>query len=772
MCLTLPQIFALAPKGIEGIGVAAAACRASALGVLDFSFAHEHLSAALWKRMNQVATGPFGIRISLKQVLCVKALGSDEQGPDVIWVQVGSGDEASLDAAVRAIVESGRVAVAEVISRDQAKRAIAAGFAGFIVSGHEAGGSCGAESSFVLLQRILAATERPIWVRGGIGPNVAAGCVAAGAAGVVLDGALLLARESPVGPRWRERIARADGSETTVVGPASEANIRVFAVPGTSSLARLKQAATGGGAAWEAAIASEVGWEDHQCPPAGQDAALAERSGRKFVTVAGIVQAVERAICEGLTAARACRPLAEGSSLALDHGTRYPILQGPMTRVSDVAGFALAVAREGGLPFLALALLCEAEVRELLSATAAALSGQPWGVGILGFVPPDLRAEQLRAVHDARPPFALIAGGRPDQAASLERAGIATYLHAPSPGLLDQYLRDGSRRFVLEGRECGGHVGPRSSFVLWEQAAVVVGEALDRGIPADEIRLIFAGGIHDARSAALVAALAGPLAARGVKIGVLAGTAYLFTQEAVTTGAIVPRFQAEVMSCDETVLLDSGPGHQVRVSPTPFVDRFQEERQRLLSQGRSVEEIREALERLNVGRLRVASKGVDRGRDPGSPLVPVSDEYQQSHGLYMLGQAAALRTGPTTIAALHREICTDSSELLETLARTAGLPKRPRHQKSSLPTSPSSACRRFFRPRRRQRGSGPTRSRGSTQSPKCLRTAGIGGCITTLIRRRPTRLSRSGEVSCPMFSSIRCATGCRHRAFPRSSRRS
>ena len=57
----------------------------------------------------------------------------------------------------------------------------------------------------------------PVWVRGGIGPNVAAGCVAAGAAGVVLDGAILLARESPLGPEWRERIARWDGSETTVV---------------------------------------------------------------------------------------------------------------------------------------------------------------------------------------------------------------------------------------------------------------------------------------------------------------------------------------------------------------------------------------------------------------------------------------------------------------------------------------------------------------------------------------------------------------------------
>ena len=58
-------------------------------------------------------------------------------------------------------------------------------------------------------------------------------------------------------------------------------------------------------------------------------------------------------------------------------------------------------------------------------------------------------------------------------------------------------------------------------------------EALDRGIPADQVSLIFAGGIHDARSAALVAALAGP-SASGYESRDLIGTAYLFDLEAVS----------------------------------------------------------------------------------------------------------------------------------------------------------------------------------------------------------------------------------------------
>ena len=560
--------------------------------------------------------------------------------------------------------QSGRLAVADVTTRAQARFAQSAGFDALVLSGHESAGCCGPESSFVLLQGVLAESSLPVWVRGGIGPNVAAGCIAAGATGVVLDGALLLSRESPVPAEWRSRIARCDGSETMVIAPENGVGIRVFALPGSEALARLKKAAEEGGRVWEDAVQRDVGWQDGQCPPVGQDAAFAERLSRKFVTTGGIIQAVEQSIAGGLSAAAAARPLAEGSPLAVDHGTRYPILQGPMTRVSDVPGFAQAVAENGALPFLALALLREQEVRNLLLEAARMLGSRPWGVGILGFVPPELRAEQLAVVREVKPPFALIAGGRPDQAAGLEQCGIATYLHAPSPGLLDQYLKDGARRFVLEGRECGGHVGPRSSFVLWEQAVVTVGEAIDRGIPADEVRLIFAGGIHDARSAALVAALAGPLAVRGVKAGILIGTGYLFTQEAVATGAIVPRFQDEVVRCQTTVLLESGPGHQVRVSPTPFVARFEQERARLVAEGRSAEEIREALEGLNVGRLRVATKGVDRAPERGSKLEPKSDDYQAAHGLYMLGQVAALRSQTTTIADLHHELASASALLV------------------------------------------------------------------------------------------------------------
>ena len=43
----------------------------------------------------------------------------------------------------------------------------------------------------------------------------------------------------------------------------------------------------------------------------------------------------------------------------------------------------------------------------------------------------------------------------------------------------------------------------------------------------------------------------------------------------------------------------------------------------------------------------------------------MSDEYQATHGLYMLGQVAALRSQTTTIAELHDELCARSTEFLD-----------------------------------------------------------------------------------------------------------
>ena len=644
MSTTLPRVIAWTPPGLADPAFVLACGRAGALGVLDLggSFGVDAAVGAA-EVVARHSDRPFGLRLNA-DALDWGLLGRLPTSLVALFLDVPEAD--GWPAAIALARRSGRLAVACVTSRGEAKAA--RGADARVLSGHEAGGRGAEESSFVLLQAAVADGGPPAWVRGGIGLRSAAGVVAAGAAGVVLDGALLLARESPLDARARERVARLDGGETVLVGtPPTRVHVPMGSPRTTST----------------------IGWGRDQAYPIGQDAAFAASLASLYVTAGGIIQAVERSMVEGPRAARRLGPLAEDSPLAAAHGTRWPIVQGPMTRVSDTAAFAAAVADGGALPFLALAMLKGGEAATLLADVSARLGGKPWGVGILGFVPPELRAEQVAAIGRAKPPFALIAGGRPDQARELENLGISTYLHAPSPGLLRQYLADGSRRFVLEGRECGGHVGPRSSLVLWDQAGEVLGRAIDAGLDASSLSVLYAGGIHDRRSAAAVAAVAAPLADRGAKVGVLMGTAYLFTKEAVDAGAIGEGYQREALACDRTVLLETGPGHEVRVGPSPFAVSFEAQRRRLKAEGVGPAEARATLEALNTGRLRVATKGLDRGAGKGDPLIAVEPDQQRERGLYMWGQVAALRQEITTIDRLHREVCDQLRNGVEVAAK-------------------------------------------------------------------------------------------------------
>ncbi len=414
-------------------------------------------------------------------------------------------------------------------------------------------------------------------------------------------------------------------------------------------------------------MAEQLGGTDmrSQLVPIGQDGFLARSLAKRFRTVGGVVQAIQQSIETSIESARRLDPLAPGSTLARELGTHYPIAQGPMTRVSDRPAFAAAVAENGAAALSGPGPPSSRRGAAVLHETAALIPDRPWGAGILGFVPPELREEQMAVLLEDPPPVALIAGGRPSQARRLEEKGTLVYLHVPSPGLLDRFLADGARRFVFEGRECGGHVGPRTSYTLWE-AQIERMLAFDR---PEELRVLFAGGIHDARSAAMVAAMAAPLVERGASIGVLMGTAYLVTAEAVASGAIQPGFQGAALEADRTVLLETSPGHATRCVDTEFVRTFADERRRLTESGASSQEMWAALELLNLGRLRIASKGLRRD---GDELGTVEADVQKREGMYMMGQVAALRSDTTTVADLHKDVSVGSATVLADAAHRVG----------------------------------------------------------------------------------------------------
>src|SRR5262249_39772901 len=139
-------------------------------------------------------------------------------------------------------------------------------------------------------------------------------------------------------------------------------------------------------------------------------------------------------------------------------------------------------------------------------------------------------------------------------------------------------------------------------FVLWELAVRTLLDHIPREAGGSEYHVLFAGGVHDGLSGAMVAAMAAPLADRGVRIGALVGTAYLFTEEAVRCGAITSDFQRAAVSCDATTLLESGPGHTTRCVPSPYTADFDQQKRQLLSDGVAPAALRDHLEMLNVGR--------------------------------------------------------------------------------------------------------------------------------------------------------------------------
>ena len=385
------SILVLSPLERPDPGVVAAAIGAGALGVLDLGHDPARARAALAALGHQVDR--FAVRFPDS---CPVTAAELPAAVDLIIV---------TDAAAVAGLAPRRVLV-QVTSLVEARAAIAAGAAGVIAKGSEAGGRVGETTTFVLIQQLVAALAAPVWAQGGLGVHTAAACLAGGCAGIVLDSQVALCRESTVPTEVRAAIAAMDGSETTII-----AGHRVFTRPDLP-VAALADATA-------AEVRARLGGDSltAQLLPIGQDGASARGLAAEFGTVAAVVRGVRAAMIGHVLLAAELAPLAPGAPLAAGHGLRYPIAQGPMSRVSDRAAFADAVATAGGLPFLALSLMPGAEVRALVAETAARLGDRPWGVGILGFVPAELREDQLAVLRDIKPPGA--APARPNTSVSV-----------------------------------------------------------------------------------------------------------------------------------------------------------------------------------------------------------------------------------------------------------------------------------------------------------------------------------------------------------------
>lgn len=661
----------LAPHGLNPVMCLRAAQRAGGTGIWQLPDDTDAARfAAMLERLARAGVGAFGVAVAdLSQLPLLKSAPAGL----ITHVIAPAGLLQGVATQLRSLPKDATL-LAEVTRWSDDLLKLPKRVEGFVLRGHECAGVVSEQTTFLLLQEFRRKTGKPLIARGGITPGTAAAAAVAGAAGVMLDDQIMLLPEAGLkDTALRQRIAGLSGSETVQIEDLrGGVYLRGFALQRREVelklIARMQDDPD-----MLLSEGAHLSWAHGALKPGGQGLALAAGVLRRHGTLGRFIAAIRKA-WKALPAAAATRGiLREGSPLAQTNGTRFPIFQGPMTRVSDVSDFFVRVAEGGGLPFAALALLKGEQTETLLARTESQMEGRPWGVGVLGFAGSSVLAPQFAAIERHRPDFAIVAGARIDQLQTLESQGIHAFAHVASASLLAHYLDEGITRFVIEGRECGGHIGPMSSFVLW--SAIL--DALDQHkvtqkTPA-KIQMIFAGGVHDDVSAAMVATLAEPFAARGVQIGVLMGTAYLFTPEIVESGAIVPDYQQVALDTGETQALWEGPGFASRCAVTPIAQEFRSRRAELQAGGATITEIRSELEHYTLGRLRMATKGLAR-TGPDGKLTEIAQKQRRAEGMYMIGQVAALQDRIQSIESLHDNVANGSARFLENIASAALVP--------------------------------------------------------------------------------------------------
>lgn len=629
------EVLILSPFESPDVKLALKTIEAGAFPVLHLSKWDNTAKEAL-KELSEKTDNPFGIYIHSGS----KSIKLPKNVTKVI-LPIGTSVSASADAEL----------LYQAYSLKDVSELIKKGISSIVIKGNEGAGKVARESTFVLFQKVIDLCKKhnvKLYIQGGVGVHSSAAFFALGAQGIILDSQVAVFPESSVPVDLKNLCKKLNGNETILID-----GYRVLHRTNSPKLPINPKISD---------LTPFLGGFDlsENYIPMGQDITLSVDYLTQYKNLKNLIFAIHEAAYGHLQQAKSLNIIGENSEYAKFLGIKYPITQGPMARVSDTPQFINDVASEGAMPFLALSLSVGESCKNVLDETSQLLKDKPWGVGILGFIPANIRDEQTKYIIESKPKVVIIAGGRPSLAAPFEKEGIKVLLHVPSVSLLDMFLKEGAKDFIFEGRESGGHVGPIMSLILWEKQ-------INRLLKEDNkqsISVLFAGGIHDALSSAFVTIMSASLASKGVKVGIQMGTSYLFTKEVVKSGAIKKEYQKQIIEKDETILLEAAPGQETRSIKSPYTEFFSEEKKRLLSEGVDSKEVWLTLEGLNLGRSRIAAKGLER---VNGKLVELPEEEQLEKGLYMTGEITELLQKTISIKTLHKNVAVDNNKLIEQL---------------------------------------------------------------------------------------------------------
>src|SRR5215471_12098476 len=200
----------MTPPVLADPSIAIAATRAGGIGVLDLQYCTDTQAAlAAVGDLANYSKSNYGIKLGgsdCELITRLKPLLTEQLSLVILSL------EDSLEEQISLLKDGYRSLLLETTSIEEAKLGEALGFNGLIAKGNESGGRVGEENTFILLQALLNRSQLPIWGQGGIGLHNAAACLAAGAAGIVLDAQLWLLNESALPELAKSSIAHMDGS--------------------------------------------------------------------------------------------------------------------------------------------------------------------------------------------------------------------------------------------------------------------------------------------------------------------------------------------------------------------------------------------------------------------------------------------------------------------------------------------------------------------------------------------------------------------------------
>jgi malonyl CoA-acyl carrier protein transacylase len=537
-----------------------------------------------------------------------------------------------------------------------------------IIRGYEAGGRASRFTSYILMQWFLENSDYPVFVHGGVGFHTAPGIFAAGCAGVVLDSQLYLTDEAPLSENYKKLMTTVEEGDSTMLGESLEYCFHFFSKLGTKITKDLKieesqlfHKENCRELFYERISSLITKYNDASANTMqslvylGQDGLFAKMFAQRSKKLAEVIKMFFENIGDALKLVDDFDPMKENTALAKEHNTRYPVIQGPMANISDNAEFAKQVYDAGSLPFFAMGNLPEDLFEKIVSDGKAKLDN--FGCGLIGLPALNKRFPiHISLLKKYKVPYALIAAGYPAQANELEADGVKTYLHCPSSHMLENAIQSGVKRFIFEGMEAGGHIGTLTSFVLWE-AAVEKFLAQKNGALESQ-SIIFAGGIGTKTGSNFISGMTSVLAAQGASVGISAGTAYLFTEEIIKTGAMKELYQKLLLEKDDTVIIGGTLGLSTRTIHSPNSTRIFENEYENIKSKVPLNERKFNFEQNNLGTLLIAAKAFspnfEKLKTEGVlEYINYTDDEVYDKGNFQTGEALSFYNQPMTIEQVH-----------------------------------------------------------------------------------------------------------------------